>query len=111
MSATLATERHQETASGLVAYGAALTSRTGCAPRSLRSRRNSSTFARYWAVVSFQGVGAVAPKSSFSTIRGVEHVVRPWASRNSFSAASPIVEGSAGAFGVPTLFLSFRSNE
>src|SRR5215469_4188202 len=110
MSATFATERHHATASLLPAYGALLISRTGCAPCAAKSCKNASTFARYCAVEAIHGVGIPAPKSSFSTTRGVvQPPVRATALLYCVSAAGWMVEGSAGAEGDPTFLVIFRS--
>src|SRR6266581_6921445 len=104
MSATCETERHHATASLEPAYGDLLINRTGCAPLAARSCRYASTSARYCAVEAVHGVGIVAPKSSFSTIIGVvQPPLRTMAFWYCVSAAPSMVEGSAGAFGVPTL--------
>ena len=67
-------------------------------------------FARYCAVEAVQGVGVPAPKSSFSTIKGVaQPPLAETAFRYSFSAAVWMVAGSAGAGGPPTRFVSLRS--
>jgi hypothetical protein len=53
-----------------------------------------------------------APKSSFSTMSGVvQPAVCETALWYAFWAAASSVDGSVGAVGVPTLFLSLRSNE
>src|SRR5438067_4962928 len=110
MSATFDTERHHVMASLLPAYGDLLIRSTGCAPFAARSCRYASTFARYCAVEALHGVGIPAPKSSFSTMSGVAHPsVRSTALPYCASAAASIVEGSAGALGVPTLRGIFRS--
>src|SRR5436305_753163 len=110
MSATFETERHHATASLLPAYGALLMRMTGCAPFAARSCRNASTFARYCAVEAVQGVGRPAPNSSFSTMSGVvQPPMRTTALLYRLSAAVSIVAGSAGAVGVPTLRVIFRS--
>src|SRR4051812_19590700 len=110
MSETFATSRHHVTASLLPANGDLLINRTGCAPFAARSCRNASTFARYCAVNAVHGVGIDAPNSSFSTMRGVaQPPVLTTARWYSSSAAASIVEGSAGAVGVPTLCGNLRS--
>ena len=110
MSATFDTERHHVMASLLPAYGDLLIRSTGCAPFAARSCRYASTFALYCAVEALHGVGIPAPKSSFSTMSGVAHPsVRSTALPYCASAAASIVEGSAGALGVPTLRGIFRS--
>src|ERR1700758_2431959 len=110
MSASFETPSHQATASLLPVNGAVLTRRAGWAPCATRSCRKARTFARYWVVEAVHGVGVEAPKSSFRTISGVEQP--PLAATPVwylFTAASSNVEGSAGAFGVPTSFLRRRS--
>src|SRR5881392_2807534 len=110
MSATFATERHHATASLLPAYGALLMRRSGCAPLAAKSCRKASTFARYCVVEAVQGVGRPEPKSSFSTMSGVvQPPMRTTARSYRLSAAVAIVAGSAGALGVPTLRVIFRS--
>src|SRR5215475_4177008 len=109
MSATFATERHQATASLEPANGDLLMRRTGCAPCAARSCRNVSTFARYCAVEAVHGVAVAAPKSSFSTMSGVvQPPVRATARLYSSLATASMVDGSVGAVGEPTLFVSFR---
>src|SRR5919204_6031065 len=66
-------------------------------------------FARYCAVVGDHGVGDPAPFSSFSAITGFEQCVEFSTYRKKRSARASRVDGSAGAFGVPTRSLRCRS--
>src|SRR5215471_10370692 len=110
MSATCETERHHAIASLEPEYGDLAIRRTGCAPFAARSCMNASTFARYCAVEAVHGVGIPAPNSSFSTMSGVaQPPVRTTALLYCVVAAASIVEGSAGALGVPTFWNILRS--
>jgi hypothetical protein len=108
MSDDFASSRHQSPASSAV-YGRLDTSRNGRAPRSASRRTYVSTFARYTAFVSDQGVVVEAPKSSFSAIRGLSHADDCAAVSNSLSAEPTIVSAAAGLDGVPTRRRQLRS--
>jgi hypothetical protein len=70
---------------------------------------SASTFARYCAFVSDQGVTRPGPASSLKTTTGVAHPVCADANVYSRCARSGIVAGSVGFVVVPTRFFRFRS--
>jgi hypothetical protein len=70
---------------------------------------NSSTFARYCAVVGDHGVSRCEPKSSLRTMAGVAHPDCFTAKSKSELARPATVAGSAGADEVPTRRLRYMS--
>src|SRR5919201_3996439 len=70
-----------------------------------------STFARYCVFETDQGVGRLAPKSSFSVMNGVEHPEDATAASKSLFAFASAVAESTGELGWPIRLFRYMSQK